>query len=304
MNGILLAILLTSAPPSFEAATLDGRTVVGPIAELTRERLTIDAKTGRVSIAAATLLTVSAAPPPKPVADALGVVVELADGSVVRGRQFTAHGKEAKIILAEGGESVSFPTSAVHTVLCSANEADPLRPEWMRLMAMKTDADLLIVRAGAALDYHKGVLHDVTADTVRFDLDGDVLPVKRSKVYGFAYRHGAAANLPPAVCRITDAAGSLWPARSVTLETKLQWTTPAGLRVSEPLESIARIDFSAGKLVYLSDLKPDSIAWTPYFGDRDVLPAECRGRRDNIMGDDVEPPGDTPYGSPRAVRPI
>ncbi len=40
MNGIFLAILLTAAMPSFEATTLDGRTVVGPIAELTAQRLT------------------------------------------------------------------------------------------------------------------------------------------------------------------------------------------------------------------------------------------------------------------------
>ena len=138
---------------------------------------------------------------------------------------------------------------------------------------MKTDADLLIVRSGNGLDYHKGMLHDVTEDAVRFDLDGEVLPVKRSKVYGFAYHHGAPAELPPAICRITDAAGSLWPVRSLALAEKLQWTTPAGLSVSQSCENIARIDFSAGKLVYLSDLKPDSVAWTPYFSAREPLPA-------------------------------
>jgi hypothetical protein len=50
------------------------------------------------------------------------------------------------------------------------------------------------------------------------------------------------------------------------LAEKLEWTTPTGLSVSQPLERIAKIDFSAGKLVYLSDLKPDSVVWTPYFG--------------------------------------
>ena len=53
------------------------------------------------------------------------------------------------------------------------------------------------------------MLHDVTADVVRFDLDGDVLPVKRTKIYGLVYHHVAADEMPAAVCRITDA-----PARS------------------------------------------------------------------------------------------
>ena len=34
-----------------------------------------------------------------------------------------------------------------------------------------------------------------------------------------------------------------------------------------------QIDFSGGKIVYLSDLKPDGVRWTPYFGTRKPLPA-------------------------------
>jgi hypothetical protein len=268
MNGIFLAILLTSATPSFEAATLDGQTVVGPIVELTPKRLAIVTDKGRVLIATATLLTVSPKQKIKPAASSPGVVVELADGSVIRARQYVAKGSQARITLA-GGEVVEAPVSMVRTVLVGAPQTDALQSEWSRLTGMKTDADLLIVRSGAGLDYHKGILHDVTEDAVRFDLDGEMLPVKRVKVYGFAYHHGKPAELPPAICRITDAAGSLWPVQSLALAEKLQWTTPAGLTVSQSRENIARIDFSAGKLLYLSDLKPESVAWTPYFAARE-----------------------------------
>lgn len=272
MNGIFLAILFAATTPSFEATTLDGQTVVGSIAELTAERLTITADTGRVSIATAKLLTLLPKQKAKPVANASGVVVEMTDGAVVYGRQYVARDDKAQITLANG-EVIKVSTSAVRTVLCGVSEGDSLREEWSRLTGMKADADLLIVRGGDALDYHKGVLHDVTEDAVRFDLDGDVLPIKRTKVFGFAYRHGETTELPPTICKITDAAGSQWPAKSIVLAEKLTWTTPAGLTVSQPLASIARIDFSEGKLAYLSDLKPESIAWTPYFGGREPSPA-------------------------------
>jgi len=272
MNGIFLAILLTSATPSFEAATLDGQTVVGPLVELTPQRLTIAAETGRVSIPTAKLLTVVPKQKPKAAADVPGVVVQLADGSVVCGRQYVAGGSRARITLA-GGEVVEAPASMVRTVLCGPLQTDELKSDWSRLTTMKTDADLLIVRSGNGLDYHKGILLDVTEDAVRFDLDGKVLLAKRSKVFAFTYHHGAPAEMPPAICRITDAAGSLWPVRSLALADKLRWTTPAGLSVSQPCESIARIDFSAGNVLYLSDLKPDSIAWIPYFSAREPLPA-------------------------------
>jgi hypothetical protein len=61
--------------------------------------------------------------------------------------------------------------------------------------------------------------------------------------------------------------------RALALAEKLQWTTPAGVTVSQPCDDIARIDFSAGKLRYLSDLKPDAVAWTPFFGGNEPLPA-------------------------------
>ena len=143
---------------------------------------------------------------------------------------------------------------------------------------MDADGDLLVIRADENLDYHKGVLHDVTDDVVLFELDGETLPIKRSKVLGFVYRHGSTPNLPSAVCRIADATGSQWAAQSLTLtaDKKLQWTTPSGLTVAEPLASVVEIDFSGGKLTYLSDLKPETAAWTPYFGVEKPLPAAGR----------------------------
>ena len=59
MNSILLAILLTAATPPFEVQTLDGQTLVGPLAELTADRLTIDAADGRVSLDTEKVLSIS-----------------------------------------------------------------------------------------------------------------------------------------------------------------------------------------------------------------------------------------------------
>ena len=269
MNGIFLAILLTSATPSFEAATLDGRTVVGPIVELTPQRLTLAAGSGKVSIPTAKLLTVL------PKAEAWAGRGRCGRRRAI-GRRIghRGAGSTSPTEAAPGSPWPAEKSSKRRRAWCKPScaarcRSAELQSDWSRLTRMKTDADLLIVRSGGGLDYQKGVLHDVTEDVVRFDLDGKVLPAKRAKVFGFVYHHGAAAEMPPAICRITDAAGSLWPVRSLSLGEKLQWTTPAGVSVSQPCENIAQIDFSAGKLLYLSDLKPDSIAWTPYFGVRE-----------------------------------
>ena len=270
MSSILLALILSSAVSPFEAQTLDGQTISGALVELTADHLTLDTAQGRVSLEMENLLTLTAKRKAKPSPQMPDVIVELTDGSTIHGRQYVARGGQARITLA-GGEVVEAPMSVVQSV--RFQRADPLDAEWSRLIDAKADSDLLIVRTNGTLDSHKGVVHDVTEDTVGFDLDGEVLPVKRSKVYGFVYRHGVADEPPPAICQITDAAGSRWSARSVSLADNLQWATSTGLSVSQPLENVSRLDFSLGKRVYLSDLKPDSTVWTPYFGGERPLPA-------------------------------
>jgi hypothetical protein len=56
---------------------------------------------------------------------------------------------------------------------------------------------------------------------------------------------------------------------------QLTWTTPLGLQRTRPLASIAKIDYSEGKVLYLSDLKPESSEWTPYLGKRSDLPSRA-----------------------------
>jgi hypothetical protein len=145
----------------------------------------------------------------------------------------------------------------------------------------------------------------VTDETVQFELDGEILPIKRSKIFGFAYRHAAEAELPPAACRITDAGGSQWSVRALGFSEKLQWTTPAGLNIARPADAIAQIDFSGGKIVYVSDLKPDIVRWTPYFASGTppaTLEQFYAPRRDRGFGSRALQLGGTQYRKGLAIH--
>lgn len=271
MNVILLAILLTATtPPAFEVQTLDGQSLVGSLIELTPDKVTIDASSGRIAVETEKVLSISAKEKPSGARYATRVTLELIDGSTICAKQYVVSGTLATITLLDG-EVIEAPTNVIHTV--QLQQSGTLAAEWNRLIGMKADSDLLMIRKDETIDYHKGVLHDVTADSVTFDVDGELLPVKRSKVFGFVYRHADEAELPASVCRITDAAGSRWSVQSLTLSEKLQWTTQSGLSVAEPLDQVVQIDYSVGKIVYLSDLKPDAVRWTPFFGVGKPLPS-------------------------------
>ena len=263
MNVVFLTAVLLAAGPPFEVQTLDGQTLVGPLVELTADRLTLDMADGRASLETESVLSVSAKRQPTTARPAPGAVATLTDGSTVHVRQYAAQDGRARLTLSDG-QTLEMPTSIVRSVRLQ-QQGGASAAEWDRLVNMTADADLLAVRKDETIDYHKGVVSDVTENAVRFELDGETLLVRRSKVYGFVYRRGPRLEESPTVCWIVDSAGSRWAANSLKLAEKLAWTTPAGLSVAQPVDAIVQIDFSGGKIAYLSDLKPEKVRWTPYF---------------------------------------
>jgi len=134
------------------------------------------------------------------------------------------------------------------------------------LETKKLPGDVLLVakQGGESVDYLAGILGDVTADQAEFEWEGDRVNVKRSKIAAIAYHHEKAAALPDAVCRLDMADGSHIPAREITLaDDGLRIVTPAGIKLALAIADVRQADFSAGKLTYLSDVKPTSARWTP-----------------------------------------
>ncbi|HUT92860.1 MAG TPA: NPCBM/NEW2 domain-containing protein [Thermoguttaceae bacterium] len=274
MWSLLLIGVLNAAPPDFEVHLLGGDQRVGPIVELGVDRMTVRTAEGPVSLDTKEIAGISrrdAGPSDVPP----GVWAELIDGSRLAGAEYTVR---------EGRAGITRPSGEVTEVSARDVAAVRLQPptgaiaaEWARILESELDADLLVVRKGDSIDYHRGTLGDVSDKVVEFDLEGDLLAVKRSKVYGLVYYRSAGRSLPDPACWLTDADGSRWAVKSIRLEgDDFRWTTPLGLETSRAAAEVVRIDFSQGKIVYLSDLEPESLVWTPYFGSTRKLPALAR----------------------------
>jgi len=264
MWTIFLVSLLAAAPPMVEVQALGGEPLSGALVEVGAKQIAVETAKGRVTLAIDKLISVSPKAAPAEAGPSPSVWLELIDGSSVVGTEYSARQGLARVALS-GGRVLEIPTQNINWVRLQA-QIEPLAAEWSRIVESPVDGDVLVARKGESIDFHKGVLRDVTDAVVSFDLDGELLPVKRPKVYGLVYFHRRAADLPEAACRITDATGAVWAARSISLAADvLQWTTPTGLAVTRPLAEVTRIDFSQGKIVYLADLKPESSSWTPYF---------------------------------------
>ncbi len=272
MWTLLLVSLVTVPPLRADVQTLDGKSLAGSIVELTAERIVLDAASGRQSFETGQLtgLTIDdpAASSARPKA-----WIALVDGSALLADEYTVHSGRATLALSGGGQSLDVATTEIADVRFPPQN-ETVAAEWARIARRAAYSDRLVVHKQAAIDDHQGILRDVTAAEVHFEVDGDVLPIKRARVSGLIYYHAARPKLPEALCHLSDVDGARWSVQAMRLrDGKLQWTTPTGLTVSRPVAQIKQIDFSArGKIVYLSDLRPESVAWSPYFRPDNDLP--------------------------------
>ncbi|NLX94569.1 MAG: hypothetical protein GXY83_00180 [Rhodopirellula sp.] len=274
MWTLLLITALGVAPPTTEIQTLGGQVHTGPIKELNGRHVIVETTDGPVSVDLEQLAGLVPKTVETKEADRGIVRVEMADGTSLAALEYSAGDGLARIDLV-GGQTLEMPTQDVLAVRLQADD-DVIADQWAKTRHEDVTTDRLVVRKGALLDFHRGVVGDVNHATIQFQLDGDVLAVKRAKVFGIVYYHSLGRDLPEPLCRLTDTSGSIWMVRDLSLDDEgLSWTTLLGQQIRRPLASVARIDFSRGKIVYLSDLEPDSLDWSPYLGGFGQLAARA-----------------------------
>jgi len=270
MGWLMLAALLV-APQEAQVRTLAGESLNGAIVALEDENLTVATAAGERIIPIKDLLgvtlttPVATAQPPK-------VWLTLKDESLLLADSFTVTGTDAQVTQA-GGAKLTIPTRLIDHVRFREQTGEAAN-QWAEFVKSDRAADLLVVRKNDALDFHSGVIRDVADDVIQFELDGELLRVKRTRADGLIYHDSARTPLAATRGNVTDATGSQWQVASLQLDgDQLRIRTAAGVEITQPLAAISRIDFSQGNLQYLSDLKPESISWAPYFGEANVSSA-------------------------------
>lgn len=264
MWAFALASLLAATAPEVTAKLSAGAPATGALTELTATELALQTPTGPRRFPRKDVLVISF----KGVdlsAEIAAVHVQLADGTVLSAKDYRAAGEQATVTLAGSG-TIKIPTKHISAVRLK-QPGEATNDEWSRIVDSKPANDLIVIRKDEALDYLEGQLGAVSADSIQFELDGEKIPVKRAKVEGLVYFHATQPEFGASAAIVHDRQGSQWQAAQLTVEADaLALTTPAGIKARLPWPTVAEIDFSQGKIVYLSDLQPQSAQWTPYVG--------------------------------------
>lgn len=277
LTAVVTVLLLTASPAETGAwtvnvRTLDGRALAGELISLDGQQVVVRHDGQDESVAVAQLLAIELPPAANKVVAATGgssAIVRLRDDSQLGVQEFTATPAAAALKLADGNQA-DIPTSGVAWVRFPSPAAE-ITAEWERILTEPASADVLVVRKQEALDYLEGIVRAVKNDVVDFEFDGEVLQVKRAKVEGIRYFHRAGNELPASICRVVRPGGAELQAAKLRLEDgRLELYSPAGLRLRLTSGQIQRLDFSQGKVVYLSDLDwdPQLYERQTYFGGR------------------------------------
>jgi hypothetical protein len=269
-----------------QLTTLDGKKLEGAIKELSADRIVLTTGESETSVGGDELHLVGPKEPPDKAAAKPSVWVELVDGSRLPAASYLSANGKVTIGMLDGTELEVAPRQVRSVRFGRLDERDAAFG--------REDAagDLLGIRKRDNVDFLDGVVGDVTAESVEFTLDGEKIPVNRSKVEGIVYSHKVSGEEATPACVIEDSAGGLMKAKAVRLKDDvLEIVTLAGPIVRRQFSEIRKIDFSAGRLVYLSELKPESVNWTSYFDlgtqapslARFMAPRFDRGREDEVM---------------------
>ena len=254
LSAVLLAVL--TAPP-VEVVSFQGEPRVGEWRGLADGRVSLVIAGKEESVPLSEVLEVrfrgESAKLDKPAA-----VVSLWDGSKLGVTQTQIVGKQLKLTSAMLGE-LSLPQNEVGSIRFSDRFDED--EQWTKLVEKASKSDLLVIRKEQTLDFLDGVVVEVTDKSVKFLLDGEEVSTKRDKVFGLIFARRTNASKLPAL-RLELSNGDVLMAAAVTGTDKgISVTTASKSEIMLPLEQLKRIDFSQGKLRYLSQDPPRDVKY-------------------------------------------
>ena len=208
------------------------------------------------------------------------VALELKDSTQLTASAFTIANNQGVCRLLEQENDLSLPLSDISAVrLAVRSLSDVLNPsaDWLRLAVPNTDGDRLIVGNPGAFDVYTGILGDVSAETVSFTVDGEVLPIPRRRVFGLVL-HGKTTFIPN---EQPLAALMLWTGTRGMVsdfqlsESELTWQTTTGLTLTVPLDAVSEINFNESGIADLVDFEQMRSEFTLPFASA-VQPEQLR----------------------------
>lgn len=291
LSAVLLALL---AAPQVEVVSFQGEPRVGEWRGVSDGRVNLLVAGKEESVSLSEVLEVRFRSGPekldKPIA-----IVNLWDGSKLGASQATVVDKRLKLSSNVLGE-LSLAQSGVASIRFSDRFDED--EQWSKLAERENKSDLLVIRKDQTLDYLDGVVVQVTDKSVTFLIDGEEVSTKREKIYGLIFARPP--NSPkPAAMRVELSNGDvLMTTALVGTPDGISVTTVSKTELALPKERLKLLDFSQGKLRYLSQDPPREVKYTHGIQDG---PAYVQDR--SFYAPELKPMGMRAFSRGLCIRP-
>jgi hypothetical protein len=268
-------------------STLDGRELAGTFVSLSRTEVVLSVDGEDETVPVANLLEIGF-----PDADGADnpdlrkTRLLLLDGTVLDADVLTVNATGARVESVRAG-TFEVPTRSVQAIRFPGADAK-YAAAWGELLEKPSRGDLLVVRKPDVLDRLTGIIGDVTATDVRFSIGDNQIPVKLEKLYGVVYgnRNAAAAAKPSVLATLHG--GDVLALASIARDGDAYvGHLAAGAEVTIPAGEVRSLDYSIGKVRYLSRAEPESVEYVKYWPDPfDDLWIRMR-RNENQQGEPI-----------------
>jgi hypothetical protein len=263
---LVLASAALAADPPLSVQLLDGKSLTGEWVGINERDVMLKVEGKQIARPLDTVLQIDFQPMPvgAPPKEAY-VAVALTDGSLFRCSKFAIKGKDATLTLAAGPQ-FTVPIGALTYYLNDAGN-EPMAKQFREYIARSKQqrTDYLMVKRGESLNGLEGTVGDgdEKGETIEFTSQGQKRNPKLAAAQGLIFYREVDAKMAPSVCRLLDTARNEVQVAAVKQSPKgLVIDTPAGAKIEYPRALLARLDYSKGKLTFLSDMDPAEVVET------------------------------------------
>lgn len=177
-------------------------------------------------------------------------------GGQLAGADFMQTAEQCVIV--QAGGQIEIPADRIaHVAWLGENESEPA---WLAAAPARPAADLVVVRQADGHTFVECAISAVNTDSVTVVLDGETIPVKRTKVAGIVWLREPTP--PPTGPVVTVAGGRLAAER-------IRWSPEEFVLddvVRLPPATLRSIDYTSGRTLPLAATEPEQVTNEPAFG--------------------------------------
>ncbi|MDA0832532.1 MAG: NPCBM/NEW2 domain-containing protein [Planctomycetota bacterium] len=261
IGSMILSWIFAAVPVS--VSPLDGTPLAGEFVSGTRETLQFKVDGESRSMPTKDILEVKVTGPAEPASEKLVTEIGLTDGSHLA---FSAlqSSREAVTLENPAFGSLTFPLKSVAS-LRFAPLSVKFTETWNSLRERDLRQDLLVLEKDDILDFHEGVISSIDDQSIVFLLDGEDVTLPRNKVFGVIYYRKT--TTPPAkFCDVRLQNGDQIAVKDLIADAEMvNVILSSGAQANLPWTAVQSLDYSLGKVLYLSAIEPRDVKYTPFF---------------------------------------